>query len=148
MAPELIRGKAYNYKVDVWSVGITTIEMAEGIPPHITEPPIRAMLLITTSKPPVLKEYPRQNTAAYAANAATRQTTMQTEPWSDNIKHFLKCALVHDYEKRSSAAELLMHPVMRCACTMEEAADFFISRKRRDPSHASQGKATTATAKK
>jgi serine/threonine protein kinase len=161
MAPELIRGKAYNYKVDIWSVGITAIELAEGRPPHITEPPIRAMLLITTSKPPTLKEYPRPGGNAFAGSnnsssssssssnnssqinnsvaslsptnnpAAAQGTTMQLTPWSNYLKHFLKCALEHNYEKRSSAAELLMHPVMRNACTMEEAARFFISRKRR-----------------
>ncbi len=55
MAPELIRGLSYGDKVDVWSLGITAIEMAEGEPPHINEPPLRALLLITTQGTPQLK---------------------------------------------------------------------------------------------
>merc|ERR1719223_2087578 len=55
MAPELIRGLSYGDKVDVWSMGITAIEMAEGEPPHIHEPPLRALLLITTQGTPAIK---------------------------------------------------------------------------------------------
>ena len=52
MAPELIRGLEYDGKVDVWSTGITCLEMCDGEPPLMDQPPLRALLLITTQGTP------------------------------------------------------------------------------------------------
>ena len=56
MSPELIQGEGYTNKVDVWSLGITAIEMADGVPPHFHEPPLKALLLIHTGPSPTLKK--------------------------------------------------------------------------------------------
>ena len=82
--------------------------MAEGVPPHIRETPMRIMLLISTLPSPTLKP-----------------TSETTTPWSPEFKHFLKYALDLNPERRSSAAQLLMHPFLRSSVTQEVAADFF-----------------------
>lgn len=56
MSPELIQGEGYTNKVDVWSLGITAIEMADGVPPHFHEPPLKALLLIHTGPSPTLSK--------------------------------------------------------------------------------------------
>ncbi|RPA71047.1 hypothetical protein BJ508DRAFT_110855 [Ascobolus immersus RN42] len=55
MAPELIKGTDYDYKVDMWSLGITLLEMANGRPPHSHEDAGRALMLIPTQPPPRLE---------------------------------------------------------------------------------------------
>lgn len=93
MAPELIRGLEYDSKVDIWSLGITAIEMAEGEPPLLNEPPLRALLLITTNKSPSL------NTKRVG--------------WSDEFQHFVAQCLQLVPEKRSGADQLLLHPFIQ-----------------------------------
>ena len=43
MAPELVLKREYDEKVDVWSTAIIAIELAEGEPPHLRMPPLKAM---------------------------------------------------------------------------------------------------------
>lgn len=87
MAPEVIQESAYNEKADIWSVGITAIELATGLPPYATEHPYRALFLIPKSDPPRLEgEY------------------------SKSFKSFIEACLQRDPRQRASAEQLISHP--------------------------------------
>jgi len=92
MAPELIRGQEYTNKVDVWSLGIMTMEMAEGEPPYMEYPPLRALFLITTKGIPDLKV---------------------PEKWSPQFRQFVSLCLDVDTEKRWNATQLLKHAFLQ-----------------------------------
>jgi serine/threonine protein kinase len=49
MAPEIIEQRTYDQKVDVWSLGITLIEMVDGRPRHAAEEPFKDMQLISSN---------------------------------------------------------------------------------------------------
>lgn len=90
MSPELIseedEDSHYDSKSDIWSVGITAIEMAEGKPPLADLHPMRALYLIPKSDPPTLEE---------ASN------------WSDEFHDFLECCLARNPTARATAQQLL-----------------------------------------
>ena len=48
MSPAVIKGDKYDYKADIWSLGIVGYEMVDGYPPYIDYPPLKAVFLIAT----------------------------------------------------------------------------------------------------
>jgi serine/threonine protein kinase len=94
MAPELVRGQQYDQMVDIWSMGITMIEMAEGEPPYLRQDPLRALYLIATKGPPRLK----------------------SKGWSKNLKDFYEHTLHPDPSKRLGAESLLKQPFLLGTC--------------------------------
>jgi len=95
MAPELIRGQDYHFKVDVWSLGIMLIEMMEGEPPYMEFPPLRALFLITTKGLPAVQN---------------------PDFWSADLLDFLSKCVEKDVSLRPEADELLAHPFMSLVC--------------------------------
>ncbi|CAR24473.1 putative serine/threonine protein kinase KIC1 [Lachancea thermotolerans CBS 6340] len=92
MAPEVImEGVYYDTKVDIWSLGITAYEIATGNPPYCDVEALRAMQLITKSKPPRLEG--RQHSSA--------------------LKEFIALCLDEDPKERPSAEELLKTKFIR-----------------------------------
>jgi len=99
MAPELIRGLDYGTGVDIWSLGILAIEMAELQPPYLEFPPLRALFLIATQGTPTLKN---------------------PEQWTDTFKDFLADALEVDTTRRATAEQLLQHPFIATASPLTD----------------------------
>ncbi|XP_072459519.1 serine/threonine-protein kinase 3 isoform X10 [Notamacropus eugenii] len=86
MAPEVIQEIGYNCVADIWSLGITSIEMAEGKPPYADIHPMRAIFMIPTNPPPTFRK---------------------PELWSDEFTDFVKKCLVKSPEQRATATQLL-----------------------------------------
>jgi len=94
MAPEVVREIGYDCKADIWSLGITAIEMAEMKPPYSEMHPMRAIFHIPSRNPPTLSE---------------------PDEWSEEFNDFIACCLVKNPEERWSAVELLEHPFIKNA---------------------------------
>jgi len=88
MAPEIIKGEEYSFKVDVWSMGIVMMEMCEGDPPYMDHPPLKALFMISKFGIPDLQD---------------------VEQWSLELEGFTKMCLTPDPKERFSAQELLEH---------------------------------------
>lgn len=86
MAPEVIQEVGHDSLADIWSLGILTIEMAEGRPPHSELHPMRAIFKIASDAAPTLAD---------------------ASKWSKELMAFVGLCLVKDPQGRSSAAELL-----------------------------------------
>nr|XP_029480418.1 STE20-like serine/threonine-protein kinase isoform X2 [Oncorhynchus nerka]XP_029480419.1 STE20-like serine/threonine-protein kinase isoform X3 [Oncorhynchus nerka] len=96
MAPEVVmcetfKDRPYDYKADIWSLGVTLIEMAQIEPPNHEMNPMRVLLKIAKADPPTL---------------------MQPSRWSPEFSDFLRKCLDKNVDNRWNVAQLLQHPFL------------------------------------
>ncbi|KAJ7953929.1 Serine/Threonine kinase family protein [Quillaja saponaria] len=88
MAPEVIQENRYDGKVDVWALGISAIEMAEGLPPRSNVHPMRVLFMISIEPAPMLED---------------------KEKWSLVFHDFVAKCLTKEPRLRPTASEMLKH---------------------------------------
>lgn len=103
MAPEVVKQNKYGTKIDIWSLGIMTIEMVEMEPPYMDEEPMRALYLIATTK----------------AGPPLRDPGKLSRP----LREFLSVCLCVDAQQRATVEELLAHEFLQACCPLEDLVD-------------------------
>eukprot|EP01132_Coremiostelium_polycephalum_P003190 gene3190-3994_t len=96
MSPEVISppkgSTGYDSKADIWSLGITAIEMAESKPPHFNLYPLKVLFIIPFRNSPTLEK---------------------PENWSKEFNDFITLCLNKEADKRPTAKDLLNHPFIQ-----------------------------------
>jgi serine/threonine-protein kinase 24/25/MST4 len=107
MAPEVIEQSGYDFKADVWSLGITAIELIHGEPPNAGKHPMK-----------VLMEIPKMPAPRLEGNQYSR-----------DFRDFVAKCLIKDPDQRPSAKELLKHKFIRGAGRTEALQELILRRQ-------------------
>jgi len=90
LAPEVVsQGEGYSAKIDVWALGISCLQMADGKPPYSDINPMRALFLISQNDPPTLAK---------------------PDTWSPDFLDFVNRALTKAQAERPTAKDMLSFP--------------------------------------
>lgn len=116
MAPEVIKQSGYDYKADIWSLGITAIELACGDPPYADIHPMKVLFLIPKNPPPQL-----------------------VGNFSKPFKQLVELCLRRDPKERPTARELLEHPFIKRAKRTTYLTELIERSERWQATHQGQG---------
>lgn len=116
MAPEVIQQAGYDFKADIWSLGVTAMEMVQGEPPNASTHPMKALFLIPKAPAPRL----------------------DGNEYSKNLKDFVAACLIKDPDRRPTANELLQHRFIRNAGSTESLQELISRRLSCDTSGAKE----------
>lgn len=110
MAPEVIQQAGHDFKADIWSLGITAMELIHGEPPHASTHPMKVLFLIPKAPAPRL----------------------EGNNYSKDFKDFIAGCLTKDPDRRPSAKELLKHRFIKNAGKTEALQELIIRRQEWD----------------
>ncbi|KAL6722137.1 hypothetical protein ACLMJK_001244 [Lecanora helva] len=117
MAPEVIQQAGYDFKADIWSLGITAMELVNGEPPNASTHPMKVLFLIPKAPAPRL----------------------EGGGYSREFKDFVAACLVKDPDRRPTARELLQHRFIKSAGRIESLKELI---QRREMTEDGRGRAS------